>query len=36
MPESRHKELAILNGMELTDSASKNMLIKIVKNLKPE
>jgi len=36
MPVSRHKELAILNGMELTDSASKNMLIKIVKNLKPE
>lgn len=36
MPVSRHKELAILNGMELTDSISKNMLIKILKNLKPE
>jgi predicted Zn-dependent protease len=36
MPASRHKELAILNGMELTDSVSKNMLIKILKNLKPE
>jgi predicted Zn-dependent protease len=36
MPVSRHKELAVLNGMELTDKVSNNMLIKIVKNLKPE
>jgi predicted Zn-dependent protease len=36
MPAARHKELAILNGMELTDRVSGNMLIKVIKNIKPE
>jgi predicted Zn-dependent protease len=36
MPISRHKELAILNGMELTDRVSGNMLVKVIKNVKPE
>jgi predicted Zn-dependent protease len=36
MPSSRHKELAILNGMELTDQVSGNMLVKVIKNIKPE
>jgi hypothetical protein len=36
MPTSRHKELAILNGMELTDRVSGNMLVKVIKNVKPE
>ena len=30
MPEKRHKELAILNGMELTDRVSRGMLIKTI------
>jgi predicted Zn-dependent protease len=36
MPSARHKELAILNGMELTDRVSGNMLVKVIKNIKPE
>ena len=36
MPAARHKELAILNGMELTDRVTSNMLVKVIKNLKPE
>ena len=36
MPIARHKELAILNGMELTDRVSGNMLVKVIKNIKPE
>jgi predicted Zn-dependent protease len=36
MPATRHKELAILNGMELTDRVSGNMLVKVIKNIKPE
>jgi hypothetical protein len=36
MPTARHKELAILNGMELTDRVTVNMLVKVIKNLKPE
>jgi predicted Zn-dependent protease len=36
MPTARHKELAILNGMELTDRVTANMLVKVIKNLKPE
>jgi predicted Zn-dependent protease len=36
MPAARHKELAILNGMELTDRVTANMLVKVIKNLKPE
>jgi predicted Zn-dependent protease len=36
MPTERHKELAILNGMELTDRVTSNMLVKVIKNLKPE
>ena len=30
MPEKKHKELAILNGMELTDRVSRGMLIKTI------
>ena len=30
MPEKRHKELAILNGMELTDRVARGMLIKTI------
>lgn len=36
MPSARHKELAILNGMELTDRVAGNMLVKVIKNVKPE
>jgi predicted Zn-dependent protease len=36
MPSARHKELAVLNGMELTDRVSGNMLVKVIKNIKPE
>ncbi|NUQ22376.1 MAG: M48 family metalloprotease [Saprospiraceae bacterium] len=32
MPEKRHKELAILNGMELNSPVTKGMLIKVVGN----
>jgi hypothetical protein len=36
MPAARHNELSILNGMELTDRVTANMLVKVIKNLKPE
>jgi predicted Zn-dependent protease len=36
MPATRHKELAVLNGMELTDRVNGNMLVKVIKNIKPE
>lgn len=36
MPAARHKELAILNGMELADRVAGNMLVKVIKNVKSE
>lgn len=35
MPANRQEELAILNGMQLTDTVTQGMLIKVLGNLKP-
>ncbi|MCB9082444.1 MAG: M48 family metalloprotease [Lewinellaceae bacterium] len=35
MPTDRQEELAVLNGMQLTDMVTQGMLIKVLGNLKP-